>query len=115
MFAAIYYMTPHLYGRRLYSVGLANLHFWLVLIGQLIYSVSMWIAGVQQASMWHAMNPDGSLAYTFMEALAAMYPYWWTRALSGVLYLAGIAVFVYNLVMTARQGEPASTPAAQGA
>jgi cytochrome c oxidase cbb3-type subunit 1 len=115
LFAAIYYMTPHLYGRRLYSVALANVHFWLVLIGQLIYSVSMWIAGVQQASMWHAMNPDGSLAYTFMEALATMYPYWWTRALSGVLYLAGVVVFVYNLVMTARTGEPAAIPAAQGA
>ncbi len=114
LFAAIYYMAPHLYGRKLYSVGLANLHFWLVLIGQLVYSVSMWIAGVQQASMWQAMNPDGSLTYSFVEALAAMVPYWWVRAASGVVYLAGVAVFVWNLYMTAKQGEPVS-PAAQGA
>jgi len=114
LFAAIYYMAPHLYGRRLYSVGLANLHFWLVLIGQLIYSVSMWIAGVQQASMWHATNPDGSLVYSFMEALVTMYPYWWIRAVSGLVYLAGVGVFVYNLMMTAKQGEPVS-PATQGA
>lgn len=110
LFAAIYYMAPHMYGRKLYSVGLANLHFWLVLLGQLVYSVSMWIAGVQQASMWHAMNPDGSLVYTFMEALVTMYPYWWIRAASGVLYLAGVVVFVYNLVMTARRGEPVAAP-----
>ena len=110
LFAAIYYMAPHMYGRKLYSVGLANLHFWLVLLGQLVYSVSMWIAGVQQASMWHAMNPDGSLVYTFMEALVTMYPYWWVRAASGVLYLAGVVVFVYNLVMTARRGEPVAAP-----
>ncbi len=110
LFAAIYYMAPHMYGRKLYSVGLANLHFWLVLLGQLVYSVSMWIAGVQQASMWHAMNPDGSLVYTFMEALVTMYPYWWIRAVSGVLYLAGVVVFVYNLVMTARRGEPVAAP-----
>lgn len=110
LFAAIYYMAPHMYGRKLYSVGLANLHFWLVLLGQLVYSVSMWIAGVQQASMWHAMNPDGSLVYTFMEALVTMYPYWWIRAASGVLYLAGVVVFVYNLVMTARRGEPLAAP-----
>ena len=110
LFAAIYYMAPHMYGRKLYSVGLANLHFWLVLVGQLVYSVSMWIAGVQQASMWHAMNPDGSLVYTFMEALVTMYPYWWVRAASGVLYLAGVVVFVYNLVMTARRGEPVAAP-----
>ena len=61
------------YGRKLFSEGLANLHFWLVLIGQLLYSVSMWIAGVQQASMWQATNPDGSLAYSFMETLVTMY------------------------------------------
>jgi cytochrome c oxidase cbb3-type subunit 1 len=114
LFAAIYYMVPNLYGRRLYSEGLANLHFWLVLLGQLLYSVSMWIAGVQQASMWHATNPDGSLTYSFVEALVTMYPYWWTRAASGLIYLAGVAVFVYNLVMTAKKGEPVA-PAAQGA
>ena len=115
LFAAIYYMVPNLYGRRLYSVGLANVHFWLVLIGQLIYSVSLWIAGVQQAGMWHAMNPDGSLVYSFTESLIAMYPFYWTRAFSGLIYLAGVGVFVYNLVMTARKGEPASAPAVQGA
>ena len=115
LFAAIYYMVPHLYGRRLYSVALANLHFWLVLIGQLIYSISMWVAGFQQASMWRALNADGSLTYNFVEALSAMYPYWWVRAASGVIYLAGLAVFVYNLVMTARKGEPAPAAAVQSA
>ncbi|RMG97488.1 MAG: cytochrome C oxidase Cbb3 [Candidatus Dadabacteria bacterium] len=108
LFGAIYYALPQLYGRRVYSVGLANLHFWLVLLGQLLYSVSLWIAGIQQASMWHAVAPDGSLQYSFVEALAAMYPYWWVRAFSGLLYLAGVLVFVYNLVMTARKGEPAA-------
>ena len=34
---------------RIYSVALVNLHFWLAVIGQLIFSVTMWIAGVQQA------------------------------------------------------------------
>ena len=32
------------------------------------------------------------------------------RAASGVLYLAGVVVFVYNLVMTARRGEPVAAP-----
>ena len=96
----------------MYSIPLANLHFWLVLIGQLIYSVSMWIAGVQQAGMWHALNNDGSLTYTFMEILVEMYPYWWIRAVGGVIYLAGIVVFIYNLVQTARSGKPAAAAAA---
>ena len=111
LFAAIYYLFPRLYGRELYSIPLANLHFWLVLIGQLIYSISMWIAGVQQASMWHALNPDGSLAFTFMEAVAKMYPYLWIRAFGGVIYLAGVLIFIYNLYMTARKGDDVSVEA----
>jgi cytochrome c oxidase cbb3-type subunit 1 len=109
LFAAIYYLAPRIYGRELYSIPLANLHFWLVLVGQLLYSVSMWMAGVQQAGMWHALNSDGSLAYSFMETLVEMYPYWWVRAVSGVIYLAGVGVFIYNLIMTVRKGQPAQT------
>lgn len=115
LFAGIYYILPHIYNRQIYSVGLANLHFWLVLIGQLIYSVSMWIAGVQQASMWHSINPDGSLTYTFVEVLGQLYPYWAIRAVGGVIYLAGVLVFIYNLIMTARSPEAALNPAVQNA
>jgi cytochrome c oxidase cbb3-type subunit I len=112
LFAGIYYLVPRLYGRSLHSIPLANLHFWLVLLGQLIYSVSMWIAGVQQAGMWHAIGPDGSLSFSFMESLIAIYPYWWTRAFSGVLYLAGVLVFIYNLARTA-QGASTVAPGAE--
>jgi cytochrome c oxidase cbb3-type subunit 1 len=80
-----------------------------------MYSVSLWIAGVQQASMWHSINPDGSLTYSFMEVLAEMYPYWTVRALSGIVYLAGVLVFIYNLYMTARSEETPVTIAAQNA
>ncbi|WP_305042664.1 cbb3-type cytochrome c oxidase subunit I [Geoalkalibacter sp.] len=112
LFAAFYYLAPRIYNRELYSIPLANLHFWLVLIGQLIYSVSLWIAGVQQAGMWHAISPDGSLTYSFMESLVEMYPYYWARAFSGLIYLAGVAIFVYNLAMTARRGKPLMPAAA---
>jgi cytochrome c oxidase cbb3-type subunit 1 len=75
----------------------------------------MWVAGVQQAGMWHALDTDGSLSYSFMETLIEMYPYWWARAVSGVIYLAGVAVFIYNLAMTVRKGHPAAGEAAQSA
>ncbi|PLY01365.1 MAG: cytochrome C oxidase Cbb3 [Desulfuromonas sp.] len=113
-FAGIYYLAPRIYGRELYSIPLANLHFWLVLIGQLIYSISLWVAGVLQAGMWHALNPDGSLTYTFMETMAEMYPYWWARAAGGLLYLLGVLVFVYNLVKTARGDQAAAPAVAEG-
>jgi cytochrome c oxidase cbb3-type subunit 1 len=113
LFAAIYYLAPKLYGNELYSIPLANFHFWMVLIGQLVYSVSMWIAGIQQASMWHAMNSDGSLAYSFMETLIELYPYWWIRAASGIIYLVGVLAFIYNITMTARgrKSSPATVAA----
>jgi len=104
-FAGIYYLVPRLYGRQIYSVQLANLHFWLVLIGQLIWSFSLWIAGVMQAGMWTAMNPDGSLTYTFMETMVEMYPFWWARTIGGVIFLAGVLVFIINLFKSFRNGE----------
>jgi cytochrome c oxidase cbb3-type subunit 1 len=114
-FAAIYYLIPRVYGRELYSVPLANLQFWLILVGQLIWSISLWIAGVLQAGMWNAMNPDGSLTYTFLETMIEMYPYWWVRAIGGLIYFAGIIVFIYNLYMTVRRGESVPSVAAQTA
>ncbi len=110
--ASIYYLIPRLHNRKLYSIPLANLNFWLILIGQLIWSFSLWIAGVLQAGMWNAMNPDGSLTYTFMETMVEMYPYWWIRVGGGLVYLAGILVFIYNLIMTVRAGEPTSNEVA---
>jgi cytochrome c oxidase cbb3-type subunit I len=43
--------------------------------------------------------------------LVEMYPYWWIRAGGGVIYLAGVVVFIYNLVQTARSGKPAALAA----
>ncbi|MCF6178926.1 MAG: cbb3-type cytochrome c oxidase subunit I [Geopsychrobacter sp.] len=104
-FASIYYMVPRVYGKEIYSIPLANLHFWLILIGQLTWSISLWIAGVMQAGMWNAMNPDGSLTYTFMETMVEMYPYWWVRTFGGAIFLSGVLVFVYNLFKTVRHGK----------
>lgn len=100
LFAAIYYTVPRIYGTEIYSVRLANIHFWLVLAGQLMFSISMWIAGVQQAAMLNATNPDGSLHYSFMETMIEIYPYWHIRAMGGVVYLAGLSVFLYNIWKT---------------
>ncbi len=105
-FASIYFLLPRIYGKEVYSIPLANLQFWLILVGQLIWSISLWIAGVLQAGMWNAMNPDGSLTYTFMETMVEMYPYWWARCLGGLIYMAGLIVFIYNLYMTVKQGKP---------
>jgi cytochrome c oxidase cbb3-type subunit 1 len=100
---SLYYMIPRISRTELYSIKLANLHFWLVLIGQLVYTVSMWIGGIQQGAMWKATNPDGSLAYSFLEGVVALYPYWMIRLAGGLIFFVGIGVFAYNLIKTVRQ------------
>jgi len=66
---------PH----RIYSEKIANTHFWLVLVGQIVFSVTMWITGIQQGALWKAVSPEGTLTYSFMEGLVKNYPYWQMR------------------------------------
>ncbi|MBT9168786.1 MAG: Cbb3-type cytochrome c oxidase subunit CcoN1 [Syntrophomonadaceae bacterium] len=106
--AAMYYTIPKVYNTEIYSVKLANVHFWFVLIGQLIFSITMWILGIQQGAMWKAVSPeDGSLTYTFMESLIANYPYWKIRTFGGLLFFIGLCIFAYNIVMTAVKAKKA--------
>jgi cytochrome c oxidase cbb3-type subunit 1 len=102
--ASIYYMLPQIYKTEIYSVKLANTHFWLVLIGQLMYSITMWITGIQQGAMWRATDQDGSLTYTFIETNLANIPFWQGRVVAGIIFLLGFLVFVYNVIMTAKKG-----------
>jgi cytochrome c oxidase cbb3-type subunit 1 len=111
--AAMYYTIPKIYKTELYSVKLVNVHFWLVLIGQLIFSITMWILGIQQGTMWKSISPeDGSLTYTFMESLINNYPYWKMRTVGGAIFVVGMVVFAFNIVMTVVNA--GKTPQAEG-
>ncbi len=105
--ASFYYMIPRLANRDLYSIKLANLHFWLILIGQLLYTVTLWIAGIQQGAMWKATNADGSLTYSFLESVTSLYPYWIIRFVGGAIYFIGILVFTYNIIKTVKNPKEA--------
>jgi cytochrome c oxidase cbb3-type subunit 1 len=97
----MYALIPRLYGRKeMYSTRLIDVHFWTTTIGIVLYVASMWIAGVMQGLMWRATNDDGTLTYTFVESLAATYPYYAVRLLGGVLVLSGMFIMIYNVVKT---------------
>ena len=97
----IYALIPTLFGKeRMYSIKLISWHFWVATIGVVLYIASMWIAGVMEGLMWRAVNADGTLTYTFVEALKAKYPYYIVRLLGGVLFLSGMLIMVYNVVKT---------------
>jgi cytochrome c oxidase cbb3-type subunit 1 len=86
----------------MWSTKLIDLHFWVATIGIVLYIAAMWIAGVMQGLMWRAVNPDGTLTYTFVESVKATYPYYVVRFGGGLLYLGGMCLMGYNTWMTLR-------------
>ena len=106
---SIYAMLPRLYGQsRMASVKMMDVHFWTMTIGIVLYVASMWIAGVMQGLMWRDTNDDGTLTYTFVESLAATYPYYAVRLLGGLMVLAGMLLMVVNVWRTVRGRAPAA-------
>ena len=104
---SLYYLIPRMYGRKqMFSVKAIELHFWIATIGIVLYIAAMWIAGVMQGLMWRAVNPDGTLVYSFVESVKASYPFYVIRLLGGVLYLSGMLLMAWNVVMTVRSGRP---------
>lgn len=101
VFGSFYTLVPWLWGRKkMYSTKLVELHFWLALIGTLIYVFAMWNSGIIQGLMWRAYNNDGALAYSFIESVAAMKPYYYARAIGGFMFFLGSVVCLYNILKT---------------
>ena len=102
-FGMIYWLVPRLFKTKLYSTGLANLHFWIGTLGIILYAIPMYVAGFTQASMWKQFNPDGTLTYgNFLETVAEIIPMYWMRAIGGSLYLLGVLILTYNIITTIR-------------
>ena len=98
---AVYALLPKLLGREsMWSTKLIDTHFWVHTLGVVFYIVSMWIAGIMQGLMWRATNDDGTLTYTFVEALNATYPYYLGRLIGGLLVIVGMALMAINMVRT---------------
>ena len=100
----VYWLLPRLFQAPLYSKKLAELHFWVGTFGILLYVVAIYSAGVTQGLMWRAFDETGRLSYPdFVETVARLVPMYWTRVVGGALYLAGMLIFLYNIVMTWRR------------
>jgi cytochrome c oxidase cbb3-type subunit I len=110
---SLYHLIPRMWGRQqMASVRAIELHFWIATIGIVLYIAAMWIAGVMQGLMWRAVNPDGTLVYSFVESVKATYPYYVIRFIGGTLYLGGMLLMAWNVAMTVLGGErkPAYAP-----
>jgi len=104
-FAMLYYIVPRIYGTRLYSVRLANLHFWAATLGILTYAIPLYIGGITQSLMWREFGADGTLRYpNFLETVVRIIPMYALRVVGGLLFTAGALTAIYNLYRTARSG-----------
>ena len=104
-FSMLYWLFPRLYRTKLFSVKLANYHFWLGLLGIMFYAVPMYFSGITQGLMWKQFTAEGFLQYpTFLETVIRLLPMHRLRSVGGALYIAGVIVMAWNLYKTAKSG-----------
>jgi len=98
--AALYHMAPRVFKREIYSKSLMAAQFWIQTLGVVLYFTSMWIAGITQGMMWRAHDEYGNLAYSFIDTVTVLHPYYAIRGVGGLLYLLGFLMFAYNIYKT---------------
>jgi len=112
--AALLHMLPRMFKKEIYSKKLLESQFWIQTTGIVLYFSSMWIAGITQGMMWRATDQYGNLAYSFIDTVNVLHPYYTIRGVGGLLYLVGFFMFAYNFYKTISAGrvveeEPQST------
>ena len=102
-----YWLAPKLWGKPLYSTTLANFHFWIGLVGILLYVASLWFAGVIQGLMLNETDATGTrLVNEFVQTVDKIQWLMLFRAIGGTLYLSGFILLVVNIYLTAKSGNP---------
>ena len=89
----IYFILPRITGRPLYSRRLAEVQYWLVLIGLAGFFVVLTIAGLIQGNGWL----NGETVYRLLPQINL---YMILRASLGVLIIGGALMGLYNILMT---------------
>ena len=98
----IYFILPRMTGKPLYSRFLADLQYWLVLIGITGFAVVLTTAGLIQGNAWY----NGETLY---RTLPEIQPYYILRASLGTLIVIGAYLGLYNVVRSLYFNRGAST------
>ena len=116
-FGILYWLVPRMWNTKLYSLKLANAHFWLSTLGIIFYAIPLYWGAVVQALMWKEFTVDGLLMYpNFLETVTQIIPMYIVRSIGGTLYLTGAIIMAVNLKKTISKGsflaeEEAQAPA----
>ncbi|MEZ5328593.1 MAG: cytochrome-c oxidase, cbb3-type subunit I [Verrucomicrobiales bacterium] len=104
----IYWLAPRLWGTELWSKKLADFHFWIGLVGILLYVSSMWVSGIMQGLLLNATNADGTLLEygEYVETIQYIQYPMLARLIGGVFYLLGFSLLAVNFFQTIRKGKP---------
>lgn len=70
------------------SLGV-GIHFWVALIGLLVYTISLMIGSTEKGLMWIDKKP-------FIDGVAHMMPFWLWRAIGGTMMWLSHLIFAYN-------------------
>jgi len=94
----LWYVLPSVSGRRLYSMTLANLQFWMILVGIVGFFAVLTIAGLIQGSAW----VNGETEYRVLPTIS---PYMGLRLAFGLVIILAAFIGLYNVIMTLARGE----------
>lgn len=89
----LYYILPKITGKPLYSRLLADLQYWLVLIGIVGFTVVLTIAGLIQGNAWF----NGEMLY---RTLPEIHAYYVVRLSIGLMIAIGAYIGFYNVIRT---------------
>ena len=98
----LYFILPRITGRPLFSRFLADLQYWLVLIGITGFSVVLTIVGLIQGNAWY----NGETLY---RTLPAIQPYYILRTSLGLMIMIGAYLGLYNVIRSLFFNRGAST------
>ncbi len=89
IWGGVYALAPRLSGHQPAPLAI-GIHFWLALLGVLIYGVSLSIGGTLQGLKWKSGAP-------FIDSVTLMLPYWIWRGVGGTLMFVSHLVFAWNV------------------
>jgi cytochrome c oxidase cbb3-type subunit I/II len=105
-FGMLYWLMPRLFNTKIYSLKMANTHFWLGTLGIIFYAIPLYWGAVVQTLMWKEFTAEGFLKYpNFLETVTQIMPMYIARIVGGTLYITGVGIGVWNLYKTAKAGQ----------
>ncbi|MGD9235740.1 MAG: cbb3-type cytochrome c oxidase subunit I [Desulfobacterales bacterium] len=87
----LYFILPKITGKPLYSKFLADVQYWLVLIGVTGFAVVLTVVGLIQGNAWY----NGEALY---RTLPMIQPYYILRASLGLFIMLGAYIGLYNII-----------------